>query len=161
MIKTFEVLPEYLKTKTRGEVNDYRDWGIPLGRRFRALKLWFVIRGFGINGIQQTLRRHIQLNEYFADQLRAHSDFELILEPFLNFTCFRLKPDHVSNQVELNELNEKLLENINHNGKLFMSHTKVKGIYAIRMVMAQTYLEKIHLETALNEIRKQADRLTV
>ena len=75
LIKTFEVMPEYLKTSSRGLVNDYRDWGIPLGRRFRALKLWFVIRSFGIQGIRETLRKHIQLNEYFAEELIKEKGF--------------------------------------------------------------------------------------
>ena len=64
-IRTFEVLPEYLKTKSRGKVNDYRDWSVPLGRRFRALKLWFVLRSFGLEGIREKLRTHIQLNQLF------------------------------------------------------------------------------------------------
>ncbi|MCB0634561.1 MAG: aspartate aminotransferase family protein, partial [Lewinella sp.] len=91
LIRTFEILPEYLKTKTRGQVNDYRDWGIPLGRRFRALKLWFVLRSFGLEGIKEKLRMHIRLNEYFAKSMEQTPDFELITPPFLNFTCFRWK----------------------------------------------------------------------
>lgn len=160
LIKTFEVLPEYLKTKTRGEVNDYRDWGIPLGRRFRALKLWFVIRSFGITGIQETLRKHIELNEYFANAINSDSNFELILKPFLNFTCFRYKPDNISNLEELNLVNEKLLDAINTNGKMFLSHTKVKGVYAFRMVIGQTYIEKKHVDVAIEEISSQVSNLT-
>ncbi|MEM6725566.1 MAG: aminotransferase class I/II-fold pyridoxal phosphate-dependent enzyme, partial [Bacteroidota bacterium] len=89
LIKTFEALPEYLKTKTRGLVNDYRDWGIPLGRRFRALKLWFLMRSYGLEGLQAKLRKHIDLNTYFAEQIQAMEGFELLTEPILNFSCFR------------------------------------------------------------------------
>jgi len=152
LIKTFEVLPEYLKTKTRGQVNDYRDWGIPLGRRFRALKLWFVIRSYGIKGLQEKLRKHIELNTFFAKSIADKPDFEIVIEPFLNFTGFRLKPKGIDNQDEVNQLNEQLLDIINKEGKLFLSHTKVDGDYVLRMVVGQTYVEKEHIDKALEVI---------
>lgn len=154
LIKTFEILPEYLKTSTRGQVNDYRDWGVPLGRRFRALKLWFVLRSYGVNGIQEKLRKHIELNTFFAEEIEKMPDFELMQAPFLNFTCFRYKPAHLTTMEELNAANEKLLKDINQDGKLFLSHTKMEGRYAIRMVIGQTYVEKRHIAKALEEIRK-------
>ncbi|MEM8886811.1 MAG: aminotransferase class I/II-fold pyridoxal phosphate-dependent enzyme [Bacteroidota bacterium] len=149
LLKTFEILPEYLKTRTRGLVNDYRDWGVPLGRRFRALKLWFVMRGFGLEGLQQKLRGHLELNQYFAQQIRESQSFELILEPFLNFTCFRYKGTEGMNAEEIDAVNEKLLNIVNDSGKLFVSHTKVKGTYVYRMVIGQTYIEKRHVDHAL------------
>lgn len=148
LIRTFEVLPEYLKTSTRGQVNDYRDWGIPLGRRFRALKLWFVMRSFGLEGIRKRLREHIALNNFFASEIEKHPDFELVLEPILNFTCFRFKPVGKSEE-ELNELNEQLKDRLNKTGKLFLSHTKINGKYVLRFVIGQTYVEKRHIENAL------------
>jgi aromatic-L-amino-acid decarboxylase len=156
LIRTFEILPEYLKTKTRGQVNDYRDWGIPLGRRFRALKLWFVLRSFGLEGIKEKLRMHIRLNEYFAKSMEQAPDFELITHPFLNFTCFRWKPPHIDDEEQLNELNEQLLDAINNSGQLFLSHTKVKGKYALRMLIGQTYVEKGHIRKAISKIRTLA-----
>ncbi len=153
LIKTFEVLPEYLKTKTRGQVNDYRDWGIPLGRRFRALKLWFVMRSYGMDGIRARLREHIQLNSFFAAELEKNEDFELMLPPFLNYTCFRYHPKEVGNEEELNTLNEQLLERINQSGQLFLTHTKISGTYVLRMVIGQTYVQKKHVEKALDVIR--------
>lgn len=155
LIRTFEVLPEYLKTSTRGMVNDYRDWGIPLGRRFRALKLWFVLRSYGLDGIRKRLREHIALNEYFAAGIDNHPDFELVLEPFLNFTCFRYKPSGYSEE-QLGQFNEHLKDNLNQSGKLFLSHTKVNGQYVLRFVIGQTYVEKRHIENALEEIFKQS-----
>ncbi len=154
LIRTFEVLPEYLKTSTRGQVNDYRDWGIPLGRRFRALKLWFVLRSYGLDGIRHRLREHIALNEYFAGQIAEHPDLELVLEPFLNFTCFRYRPEGVSPE-KLNQLNEQLKESLNKTGKLFLSHTKVHGKYVLRFVIGQTYVEKRHIDNALNVLKEQ------
>lgn len=155
LIKTFEVLPEYLKTNTRGQVNDYRDWGIPLGRRFRALKLWFVIRSYGIAGLQDKIRKHIELNAWFANQIEQTKDFEIVTNPLLNFTAFRLAPDGIKEE-ELNALNQQLLEGINSSGEAFMSHTKVNGKYVLRMVIGQTYVEKKHIEKVLNLIRNKA-----
>lgn len=149
LLKTFEILPEYLKTRTRGLVNDYRDWGVPLGRRFRALKLWFVMRGFGLEGIQQKLRSQLELNQYFAEEIRKSDSFELLLEPFLNFSCFRYKGEEGMSAEELDTVNARLLEIINDSGKLFVSHTKIKGAYVYRMVIGQTYIEKRHVDHAL------------
>ncbi|MBE9517614.1 MAG: aminotransferase class V-fold PLP-dependent enzyme, partial [Bacteroidetes bacterium] len=156
LIKTFEILPEYLKTKTRGVVNDYRDWGVPLGRRFRALKLWFVIRSFGLEGIREKLRSHIQMNKSFTHALEDIKDLHLPLEPFLNFTCFRLQPEGVKNPEVLNQLNEAFLEEINKGGKLFLTHTKIHGLYTIRMLIGQTYVENKDVELALEVIREAA-----
>jgi len=156
LIKTFEILPEYLKTKTRGVVNDYRDWGVPLGRRFRALKLWFVIRSFGLEGIQEKLRSHIQMNKSFAQALEDIKDLHLPLEPFLNFCCFRLQPEEIKNPDVLNKLNEAFLEEINKGGKLFLTHTKINGLYTIRMLIGQTYVENKDVELALELIREAA-----
>jgi aromatic-L-amino-acid decarboxylase len=152
LVRTFEILPEYLKTKTRGRVNDYRDWGVPLGRRFRALKLWFVMRSMGLSGIREKLRKHIKLNAYFAGELSGREEFELVLPPFLNFTCFRLKPAGSDDMEISNRLNEMLLEEINSRGRLFLTHTRVNGLYTLRILFGQTYVEKVHAERALEEI---------
>jgi aromatic-L-amino-acid decarboxylase len=157
LIKTFEILPEYLKTKTRGSVNDYRDWGVPLGRRFRALKLWFVLRSMGLEGIRKKLRFHIVLNQYFSDSLKEIRGIELPLAPFLNFSCFRLHPAGFDSMDILNKINESFLEEINRDGKLFLTHTKIRGLYTIRMIIGQTYVEKEHVNLALKEIRTAAD----
>jgi aromatic-L-amino-acid decarboxylase len=156
LIKTFEILPEYLKTKTRGAVNDYRDWGVPLGRRFRALKLWFVIRSFGLEGIREKLRSHIQMNLNFVQALVQIEALHLPLEPFLNFCCFRLQPEGVKNPEVLNRLNEAFLEEINKGGELFLTHTKIHGLYTIRMLIGQTYIEESDVELALKIIKDSA-----
>ncbi|MCK4880253.1 MAG: aminotransferase class V-fold PLP-dependent enzyme [Bacteroidales bacterium] len=156
LIKTFEILPEYLKTKTRGVVNDYRDWGVPLGRRFRALKLWFVIRSFGLEGIREKLRAHIRMNNNFSRALAEMESMHLPLEPFLNFTCFRLQPDGLENPDALNPLNEAFLEEINRGGKLYLTHTKIDGLYTLRMIIGQTYVEESDVERALKLIKTAA-----
>jgi len=152
LIRTLEVLPEYLKTGTRGTVNDYRDWGVPLGRRFRALKLWFVIRSYGLEGIRKRLRSHIALNGVFTKQLLNIPGMVMAVEPFLNFTGFRWDPGKTGPD-RLNELNRKLLEKINSGGKIFLTHTKVHGLMTLRAIFGQTYLEQRHVEVALEEIR--------
>jgi aromatic-L-amino-acid/L-tryptophan decarboxylase len=146
LIRTFEILPEYLKTATRGQVNDYRDWGVQLGRRFRALKLWFVIRSFGIDGLQNTLRGHMAYAEDFEARVVSHPDFELILPRSLNVVVFRFKPADENSLEKLNQLNEQLIKTLNGSGKVFLSHTKVKGVYCIRMVLGNTRLEQRHVD---------------
>ncbi len=157
LIKTFEILPEYLKTKTRGSVNDYRDWGVPLGRRFRALKLWFVIRSYGLEGIREKLRGHIQLNNKFSMGLSQIRNIHLPLEPFLNFTCFRLHPEGMEDPEKLNRLNEAFLEEINRDGKLFLTHTRIGELYTLRMIIGQTYVKEEDVELALRQIAAAAE----
>ncbi|MEA1876396.1 MAG: aminotransferase class I/II-fold pyridoxal phosphate-dependent enzyme [Bacteroidota bacterium] len=148
LVRTFEILPEYLKTQSRGKVKDYRDWGIPMGRRFRALKLWFVIRSFGIEGLQTKIRKHIQLAERFESWVLDHPDFEIMTKRTLNLVCFRYHPHGISNEVEINQLNENLENSINSEGNIFLTHTKVHGKYTLRMVIAQTNVEEKHVEEA-------------
>lgn len=145
LLKTFEILPEYLKTSTRGQVNDYRDWGVQLGRRFRALKLWFVMRTYGVDQMRTTLRNHLKFGEWIASQIDVHAQFEHLTPPKLNMVVFRhVKPD--LNEVESNNLNKGILERINASGKAFLTHTKVDGKYAIRLVLGNSYLEQRHVE---------------
>jgi aromatic-L-amino-acid decarboxylase len=159
LIRTFEILPEYLRTSTRGLVNDYRDWGIQLGRRFRALKLWFVMRSYGISGLQEKLRKHIRLNEIFAERLSSEPSFEIIGQPFLNFTCFRYHPQTIDDEPTLNDLNASLLESVNRTGKIFISHTKTDDRYVLRFVIGQTYVEEKHVYHALETILDAAEKI--
>jgi len=161
LIKTFEVLPEYLKTKSRGLVNDYRDWSVPLGRRFRALKLWFVLRSFGLEGIRGKLRDHIELNQEFCQALESIDFLIMPAEPFLNFSCFRLQAEGLTDLEDLNSLNEAFLEEINRSGELFLTHTKVDGFYTIRMLIGQTYVDRTHMELAVKRIKEAAHSVLI
>ncbi len=156
LIKTFEILPEYLKTKTRGKVNDYRDWGIPLGRRFRALKLWWVISSYGVDGIRKKLRFHIILNKIFADKMTELKEWVHVVPPFLNYSCIRWVPGECSGQDETDRWNEWLVEEINTSGKAFVSHTRISGEYVIRIVFGQTYLREEHVDELLDIITQSA-----
>jgi len=148
LINTFSIKPEYLKTKTAGKVNDYRDWGIQLGRRFRALKLWFVIRNFGVEGLKEKIRYHILLAKELEQKIIENKNFEMVTPRTLNLLCFRYKPQNIIDEEQLNNLNESLMQKINKSGKLFITHTRLNGKYTLRMVIGQTRVSKINVMNA-------------
>lgn len=161
LIKTFEILPEYLKTASRGIVNDYRDWGIPLGRRFRALKLWFVIRNFGVNKLQEMIRNHINAAHWLEQQIINHHSFEIMAPVPLSVVCFRYKPSCYCETENLNTLNEKVLKKINDSGKIYLTHTKLNGQYTIRLSVSGTNTTKEHVEKAWELIQDMAYGTTI
>jgi aromatic-L-amino-acid decarboxylase len=153
LIKALSVLPEYLRNKATesGAVIDYRDWQIPLGRRFRSLKLWFVIRHYGVEGLRHHIRRHIQLAQDFARWVEASDDFELVAPAPLNLVCFSHKGGDA--------LNHKLLDRLNESGKLYLTHTTLAGRYALRFCVGQTYTEARHVRQAWEQIQRTAKEL--
>lgn len=155
LIKTFEILPEYLRTRTRGAVNDYRDWGVPLGRRFRALKLWSVIRMYGAEGLRDKVRGHIRIAKRLAEMIMRENDFQILAPVTLNVVCFRYKPAG-KDDMELNKLNETLNHRLNDEGKIYLTHTTVNGNYTLRMVTGQTNVTPEHVENAWKLIMKTA-----
>ena len=159
LVRTFEIMPEYLKTPEDQRVKNYRDWGIPLGRRFRALKLWFVMRSFGADGLQKKIRHHISLTQDLKKDIETHKDFELLAPVPLNTICFRFHPEHILDEQKLDELNEKLLNQIQESGELFLTHTKLDDKYTIRIVLGNTNLEKSHVNKAWQLIQKKAGNL--
>lgn len=156
LISTFEILPEYLKTGNHGLVNDYRDWGIQLGRRFRALKLWFVIRSFGVTQLQEKIREHITIARWLEQQVIANRDFEIMAPVPLSLVCFRYRPSCIVGTENLNRVNEDLLRKLNASGKIFLTHTKLKGQYTLRMSIGGTLTTQQHVENAWNLIRETA-----
>ena len=159
LLKTLQLVPEYLRTYNQGRVNDYCDWGVPLGRRFRALKLWFVIRSFGVEALREKLRKHISLAREFAENIKKDENFELMAPCTFSLVCFRYKPKGMEDQDELNRINEELLKRINQTGKAFLSHTKLDGKYTIRMSIAQTKVDRRHVEAAWRLITAQQSEL--
>ena len=155
LIRTFEILPEYLKTRTRGKVNDYRDWGIPLGRRFRALKLWFVIRSFGLEGLREKVRNHISYAAWLAERINDDDDFELTAPLSLNTVCFRYKPAG-SDEKSLNAINEKLNHKLNDSGEMYLTHTRINDKYSLRMVTSQTNVKLENIKKAWDLIMRTA-----
>lgn len=156
LLNTLQLVPEYLKTSNQGKVNDYCDWGVPLGRRFRALKLWFVIRSYGVAALQEKLRLHIALAEELEDNIRQAKDFEILAPRTMNLLCFRYHPEGMEDENELNRVNEKLLATVNRSGKAYLTHTKLNGRFTIRMVIAQTNVERRHVQEAWELIRVQS-----
>jgi aromatic-L-amino-acid decarboxylase len=161
LVRTFEILPEYLKTSETKPVKNFRDWGIPLGRRFRALKLWFVIRTYGVNGLQVLLRKHLQLTNEFKTWLEAAPDFEILAPAPLTLICFRYHPEGGTDPKHLDELNMRLEQEINDSGQIFLTHTKLHGVYTLRMVIAQTNVEHADIEKAWQVITTTARQLAV
>ena len=155
LIKTFEILPEYLKTRTRGTVNDYRDWGIPLGRRFRALKLWSVIRMYGVEGLREKIRYHIQLAAKLSEMISQEPDFEILAPVTINVVCFRFRPSGLDDN-EINRINRELNHRLNDTGKIYLTHTVINGIYTLRMVTGQTNVRTEHVQRAWDLIRTTA-----
>jgi aromatic-L-amino-acid decarboxylase len=154
LIQTLSILPEYLRNQATesGAVIDYRDWHIQLGRRFRSLKLWFVIRHYGVEGLQHHIRRHVELAQQFAEWVRNDDDFELAAPVPLNLVCFRHKAGDTANQT--------IMDRLNHSGDLFLTHTKLNGKLTLRLCVGQTNTQARHVEHAWRRIREEANRLT-
>ena len=150
LINTFSILPEYLRNKATesGEVFDYRDWHIQLGRRFRALKLWFVIRHYGVEGLQYHIREHVKLAQKFKRWVEQSEDFEVVVKPLMNLVCFRHKAG--------NDFNMKLMNTINESGKMYFTHTKLNGQVILRLNIGQTHIEEKHVKNAWDTIQQTA-----
>jgi aromatic-L-amino-acid decarboxylase len=154
LIRTLSILPEYLRNRATesGEVFDYRDWHIQLGRRFRALKLWFVLRHYGAEGLRHHLREHVRLARLFADWVRADEDFELAVEPPLNLVCFRHRGG--------DETNQRLMDALNASGRLYLTHTRLEGRHTLRFSVGQAATTEHHVDGAWRLIRETAANQT-
>jgi len=153
LVRTLTVLPEYLRNQASesGAVFDYRDWQIPLGRRFRALKLWFVVRHYGVEGLQYHIREHVRLAQQFASWVRDHPDFELTVDPPLNLVCFRHRAG--------DDFNQRLLERLNAGGKIYLTHTRLAERFTLRLCVGQTHTEERHVRRAWKLICETAHLL--
>jgi aromatic-L-amino-acid decarboxylase len=153
LIKTLSILPEYLKNQATesGAVFDYRDWHIPLGRRFRALKLWFVIRHYGVEGLQHHVRRHVDLAQQFAGWINKDDRFELAAPVPFNLVCFRHKAG--------DEANQKIMDRLNRSGDLYLTHTKLNNRITLRLSVGQTNTELRHVEKAWKRIQEEAAKV--
>ena len=150
LIQTLSVLPEYLRNQATesGAVIDYRDWHIPLGRRFRSLKLWFVLRHYGIRGLQFHIREHVRLAQQFAAWVESDEHFELAVRPPLNLVCFRLKSG--------DDRNQRLLDALNRSGHLYLTHTRLTDRLTLRLSIGQTNTTERHVREAWARIAESA-----
>lgn len=150
LINALSILPEYLRNKATesGAVIDYRDWQVPLGRRFRALKLWFVIRHYGIEGLRFHVRRHVEIAQEFARWVDEDERFEPAVKPPLNLVCFRHRGG--------DEENQRIMDELNASGELFLTHTKLDGKLTLRMSIGGTRTERRHVQRAWEKIKGMA-----
>lgn len=153
LIRALTIVPEYLRNQASesGQVIDYRDWQIPLGRRFRALKLWFVLRYYGAEGLRYHIRRHVELAREFAGWVRDSEEFELAAPAPLNLVCFAHRKG--------DDFNRRLHESLNASGKLLLTHTVLNQRYVLRLCVGQTHTEREHVQAAWECIRLTAAEL--
>lgn len=153
LIQALSVLPEYLRNQATesGAVIDYRDWQIPLGRRFRSLKLWFVLRYYGIEGLQFHIREHVRLAQQFAEWVQGDERFEVAAPAPLNLVCFRLKSGDKANQ--------RLMDALNQSGALYLTHTRLDHKLTLRLCVGQTNTTERHVENAWKRVKEEADRI--
>lgn len=146
--KVFSYDPEYLKKQNSAAIN-YKDWGIPLGRRFRALKIWFVLRSMGIAGLQEKIRGHITLAQSFFNAIKNEPKWEIMAPFAMNVLCIRHVPEAGMRSEQLNAHNKELLQKINADGRFDLSGTTLRGEYVIRVVIGQSYVEEKHVESLI------------
>jgi aromatic-L-amino-acid decarboxylase len=158
LVAAFQASPEYLRTAYDPEVVNFRDWGIQLGRRFRALKLWFVLRSYGVEGLQGMIRRHVQLARELEGWVREDPAFELMAPVPLGLVCFRHRRPGLG-EAELDDLNARLLARVNASGRVFLTHTRLGGRYVLRLVVGQRTTERRHVEEAWRLLREAAGSL--
>jgi aromatic-L-amino-acid decarboxylase len=154
----FALTPEYLKTVEAAPVRNLMDTGIQLGRRFRSLKLWMVLRHFGANGLRARLAEHMRLATLFAGWVDASQDFERLAPVPFSVVCFRARPARVSAD-DVDAFNERLLESINQSGEIFISHTKLAGRYTLRLAIGNLHTTEAHVARAWELLQQHAAQL--
>ena len=160
----FSLVPEYLRTPEDPEARNYMEYGVQLGRRFRALKAWFVLRYFGVEGVQARIRQHIAWAQEFAARVDAHDDFERLAPAPFSVVCFRARPRGLSEDRELvrkylKMLNEMLMDSVNATGEVYLSHTAVGDDYALRFAIGNLRTEQRHIDRAWELLQTHAARL--
>jgi aromatic-L-amino-acid decarboxylase len=160
----FSLVPEYLRTTEAPAVRNLMDTGIQLGRRFRALKLWMVIRHFGADGLRTRLAEHMRLARLFASWIDETSGWERLAPVPFSVVCFRARPASITASVTderaIDALNERLMEAVNATGEAFFSHTRLNGRFAIRMAIGNLHTTEAHVARAWTLLREQAALLT-
>lgn len=152
----FSLVPDYLVTAERDVARNLMDYGVSLGRRFRALKLWFVLRYFGSTGIAGHIRRHIELAKRFEQWTAADQRFELMAPRNFSVVVFRLHPDGIHDEAKLEAINSSILDSVNRSGEVFLSHTRVGGRYAIRIAIGNLRTDESHVARAWQLLQNSA-----
>jgi aromatic-L-amino-acid decarboxylase len=161
--QAFALVPEYLRTPEEDRVRNFMDYGVQLGRRFRALKLWMVLRTFGSEGLRQYLRDHIALARRFRDWVEANPNFELLAPVSFSVVCFRSHPRGLpvgpETDAYLERLNERVLEATNETGEVFLSHTKLSGKFTLRLAIGNLRTSEAHVRRAWELLQEHTTRL--
>ncbi len=157
--QAFRLTPEYLRTPEDEQVENYMDYGVQLGRRFRALKLWFVLRYFGVDGLVARIRNHLELAQMLAGWIDEHSEFERMAPVPFSTVCFRANPAGISEPQQLNVLNERLLAAVNETRRIYLSHTKLGDDYVLRFAIGNLRTEERHISTAWKIVQEQLNDL--
>ncbi len=151
--QAFSLVPEYLRGSEPESVRNYMDYGPQLGRRFRALKLWFVLRYFGAEGLAARVREHLALAREFAGWIDASPDWERLAPVPFSTVCFRARPAHFEDGEELDQLNESVLEAVNRRGRVFLSHTRLNGQFTLRLAIGNLRTTRDHLSLAWEDLQ--------
>ncbi|HEX6076218.1 MAG TPA: pyridoxal-dependent decarboxylase [Micromonosporaceae bacterium] len=161
LIQTLSVLPEYLRNAATesGAVIDYRDWQVPLGRRMRALKLWFVMRWYGVEGLRRHVRHGVALAQEFAGWVASDERFEIVAPYPLSLVCFRLRAHAGEDEASADARNGELLRRLNGSGGVCLTHTRVHDRYVLRLAVGAPATERRHVLGAWNEIRRFAGQV--
>jgi len=155
--RAFSLVPEYLVTREQDEVVNYMDYGVQLGRRFRALKLWMVIRAFGTDGLAERLREHCALARKFAAWVALTDDWELMAPVPFSLVCFRYAPRGMSDD-ECDARNEAIMHAVNSSGDVFLSHTKLHGRFTLRLAIGNIRTEERHVALAWQRLKESVER---
>jgi aromatic-L-amino-acid decarboxylase len=154
-VRTLAIQPEYLKTHGHDGILNYSEWTVPLGRRFRALKLWFLLRYHGVSGLRTMIRNHVEWAEGLANRLEAEPDFEIVTRPMLSLFSFRHKGG-----ADADQHNIALVNAINDDGRIYLTQTRVDGRIAIRFQAGQFEMTEADAEAAFDAITGTARKLT-
>ena len=158
--QAFSVVPEYLKTDHDDEVTNLMDYGIQLGRRFRSLKLWFVIRYFGRQGLIDRINNHLKMAKEFTSWIDADTNFERLAPVPLSTICFRAIPSSIKNEDDLNIFNKRLFDEINNTGETFLSHTILNNKFTIRVSIGGLRTEEKHVSEVWKVIVTEYNKLS-
>jgi aromatic-L-amino-acid decarboxylase len=155
LVRAFSLVPEYLRSTEKGEVKNLMDYGVALGRRFRALKLWFVLRWFGRDGIVANIREHVRLARLLASWAEASGDWRVAAPVTLGLVCLRHAPPGVSDE-HADDMNQRILDTVNASGEAFLSHTKLHGRLVLRVAIGNLKTTERHVAALWDLLRKSA-----
>jgi len=159
LVKTLAIQPEYLKTYGKDGIINFSEWSVQLGRRFRALKVWFLLRAYGLDGLREMIRNHVNWSVELCDRLSAEKDFEIVTQPILSLFTFRFKPD--ADDIDLDSLNRRLVDAINDDGRIYLTQSVHDGIIVIRFMTGQFDMERSDIDIAYQVILEVARGMKV